>query len=227
LKIKFKIFRMAKVTPENFVRVETNRNFKIYGDMVGGTNRFYHKREFGESNASVRSNFDSLYSIGIMDLDVGDITVTLPDPKSNRWMASQVLNQDHMTHPDLLKTGPAEFTITKEMMRTRYVIVIIRTEVFDGSDPKDIEEIHRLQAGIRLSHYQEGSLDGIPAWDQASYEKTRDAVQALADSWVGLNGFGALGWYDDIDPTKGCLKMCRFGNSNLILYESYLYYAHF
>ena len=52
MKIKFKIFRMAKVTPENFVRVETNRNFKIYGDMVGGTNRFYHKREFGESNAS-------------------------------------------------------------------------------------------------------------------------------------------------------------------------------
>ena len=78
-----------------------------------------------------------------------------------------------------------------------------------------------------MSHYREGSLDGIPAWDQASYEKTRDAVQALADSWVGLNGFGALGWYDDIDPTKGCLKMCRFGNSNLILYESYLYYAHF
>ena len=49
---------MAKVTPENFVRVETNRNFKIYGDMVGGTNRFYHKREFGESNASGEfSNF--------------------------------------------------------------------------------------------------------------------------------------------------------------------------
>ena len=80
-----------------------------------------------------------------MDLDVGDITVTLPDPKSNRWMASQVLNQDHMTHPDLLKTGPAEFTISKEMMRTRYVIVIIRTEVFDGSDSNDIKEIHGLQ----------------------------------------------------------------------------------
>ena len=43
---------MAKVTPENFVRVETNRNFKIYGGMVGGTNRFWHKRDFGESNAS-------------------------------------------------------------------------------------------------------------------------------------------------------------------------------
>ena len=57
-----------------------------------------------------------------------------------------------------------------------------------------------------MSHYREGSLDGIPPWDQASYEKTRDAVQALADSWVGLNGFGALGWYDDVDPTKGCLK---------------------
>ena len=84
-----------------------------------------------------------------MDLDVGDITVTLPDPKSNRWMASQVLNQDHMTHPDLLKTGPAQFTITKEMMRTRYVIVIIRTEVFDGSDPNDIQQIHRLQVKLQ------------------------------------------------------------------------------
>ena len=50
---------MAKVTPENFVRVETNRNFKIYGDMVGGTNRFYHKREFGESNASGELPSDS------------------------------------------------------------------------------------------------------------------------------------------------------------------------
>ena len=63
-----------------------------------------------------------------------------------------------------------------------------------------------------MSHYREGTLDGIPAWDQASYEKTRDAVQALADSWVGLNGFGALGWYDDVDPTKGCLKICRLIN---------------
>ena len=86
-----------------------------------------------------------------MDLDVGDITLTLPDPKSNRWMASQVLNQDHMTHPDLLKTGPCEFTITKEMMRSRYVIVIIRTEVFDGSDPEDIAEIHRLQVRLLKS----------------------------------------------------------------------------
>ena len=80
-----------------------------------------------------------------------------------------------------------------------------------------------------MSHYREGSLDGIPAWDQASYEKTRDAVQALADSWVGLNGFGALGWYDDVDPTKGCLKICRFIKSNhkfspytgIIIFETY------
>ena len=127
-----------------------------------------------------------------------------------------------MTHPDLLKTGPAQFTISKEMMRTRYVIVIIRTEVFDGSDSNDIKEIHGLQVkfvnlqhfhviplfkdAIQLTHHLEGSLDGIPEWDQASYEQTRDAVQALADTWPNLDGFNALGWYDDVDPTKVRLK---------------------
>ena len=66
---------MAKVTPENFVRVETNRNFKIYGDMVGGTNRFYHKREFGESNASgeLQSNLYNMRSALIFKLKLSQI----------------------------------------------------------------------------------------------------------------------------------------------------------
>ena len=64
-----------------------------------------------------------------------------------------------------------------------------------------------IQDAITLSHHLEGSLDGIPDWDQASYEKTRDAVQALADTWPNLDGFNALGWYDDVNPTKVRLKI--------------------
>ena len=31
-------------------------------------------------------------------------------------------------------------------------------------------------------------------------------MQALADTWPNLDGFNALGWYDDVDPTKVRLK---------------------
>ena len=57
----------------------------------------------------------------------------------------KIVNQDHMTHPEYFKTGPAEFTVTKDKMKTRYAIIIIRTEVFDGSDSNDLEQIHKLQ----------------------------------------------------------------------------------
>jgi len=195
-----------KVTPENFVRVETNKNFQTYNDVVGGTNRLWHKREFGGVNTSVRFNFDTLYSIAILDLSVGNIMVTLPDSKSKRsgtkrWMATQVLNQDHMTNPEYFTTAPASFEVTKEKMRTRYSILIIRTEVFDGSDPEDIKEINKLQDLIKISHENQGKLE-IPEFDKATYQTTKNAVQALSDSWGELDGFDGLGWYDSVNPIK-------------------------
>ena len=37
-------------------------------------------------------------------------------------------------------------------------------------------------------------------------------MQALADTWPNLDGFNALGWYDDVDPTKVRLKSLSDGH---------------
>ena len=100
-------------------------------------------------------------------------------------MATQVLNQDHMTNPEYFTTAPASFEVTKEKMRTRYAILIIRTEVFDGSDAEDITEINQLQDLIKISHENQGKLE-IPKFDETTYQTTKNAVQGNFHRYLTL-----------------------------------------
>jgi para-nitrobenzyl esterase len=44
----------------------------------------------------VRMNRDTLYSIGVFDLEAGPVAVTLPDT-GGRFMSMQVISQEHYT----------------------------------------------------------------------------------------------------------------------------------
>src|SRR6476619_916711 len=85
------------VTPDNFVRAETDLYF---GNFVkdGGFGKFFHIRQLApiDHHTVIRMNRDTLYSIGIFDLEAGPVTVTMPDA-GQRFMSLQIIDEDEYT----------------------------------------------------------------------------------------------------------------------------------
>src|ERR1700748_1116969 len=112
------------VTVENYNRAQTDVNF---AGVVknGGFGKFRHGRELAppRQQGIVRPNRDTLYSFAIADLDAGPVTITLPDA-GKRFMGMQVVNQDQYTPATYY--GAGTHTLTREMVGTRYAIIVVR-----------------------------------------------------------------------------------------------------
>src|SRR5258705_12672720 len=106
------------VTVENYNRAQTDVNF-------AGVVKFRQGRELAPpaQQGIVRPNRDTLYSFAIVDLDAGPVTITLPDA-GKRFMGMQVVNQDQYTPATYY--GAGTHTLTREMVDTRYAIVVVR-----------------------------------------------------------------------------------------------------
>ncbi len=184
------------VNADNFVRAETD-NYSAGFAKNGALGRFVHVREPASIDKQdiVRLNRDTLYSQALFDLDAGDVTITLPEAGA-RYMALQIIDQDHYTHG--VEHAPARRVLTKASIGTRYVAALIRTLV-DPADEADLAEVHRLQDAVAVAQASVGAAE-IPAWDQASLTRTRDALKVLAS---GLSSFEhAFGSRDEVDPLR-------------------------
>jgi hypothetical protein len=79
-----------------------------------------------------------------------------------------------------------------------YVMTAIRTLV-DPNDPKDLDEVHKLQDAIKVEQKAAGKLE-LPNWDQASLKEIRDALLVLAKHTESFShAFGSKG---QVDPIK-------------------------
>ena len=165
-------------------------------------------------------NRDTIYSIGVFDL-TEPVTIVKPD-SGGRFQSMMTINQDHLMLPVEHESG--EFSFTKEIIGTRYVIVLFRTFV-DANNPADIRAANALQDKIAVRQKNKGKFE-IPDWDEVSLKKVRDAVNVLASTRTGAKGmFGdkaklnpishllgtAFGWggnpgeaavYDNVVPAK-------------------------
>jgi hypothetical protein len=103
--------------------------------------RITHMRELFPigQQATGRPNRDTLYSLGVFDLDAGPVTITLPDP-GKRYMSLQVIDEDEYT--PLVVYGAGSYTITGEQVGTRYAMASIRTLV-DATIPTDLDRAPR------------------------------------------------------------------------------------
>jgi len=186
------------VTADNFVRAESDLYFGgILKDNGGAIGKFNHRREVApiDNQTVIRLNRDTLYSSAVFDLDAGPVTITLPDA-GKRFRSMQVISQDHYV-PMVVYT-PGAHTLTREKVGTRYVAVAIRTLV-DPNDPKDVQQVHALQDGIKVSQKNAGKFE-VPAWDPASQKKVRDSLLVLATTLPDFKGaFGATG---QVDPVR-------------------------
>jgi len=185
------------VTADNFVRAESDLYFsgvsKDYGFGKVG-----HTREPArvDQQTVIRLNRDTLYSAGVFDLDVGPVTITLPDA-GDRFMSLQVINEDHYVPAVIYK--PGSYTFTKDDIGTRYMVTGFRTLV-DPNDPEDVKKVHALQDAIKVEQPGGPGKLEVPKWDQASQKKARDALLVLAEALPDTKGmFGKKG---EVDPVR-------------------------
>ncbi|MCG6967267.1 MAG: DUF1254 domain-containing protein [Chromatiaceae bacterium] len=164
------------VTVDNFVRAETDMTMDRYvkQDAFG---KFLHIRVPTplDKQDVIRMNRDTLYSMGVFDLDAGPVTITKPE-STGRFQSMLVINQDHSMLP--VEHGSGKFSFDKDVIGTRYMIVVFRTFA-DAADAEDVKAANALQDAIQLQQQKSGLFE-IPDWDEASLKKVRDAINVLA-----------------------------------------------
>ena len=184
------------VTVDNFTRAETDITMAAYVKM-GALGKLLHAPEpvSVDEQKVVRLNRDTLYSFGVFDLDAGPVTLTLPDP-GKRYMTAQVLDQDEYTRD--IAYAPGSKTYSKDMIGTRYLIVLMRT-LADPRSEDDLKQAHELQHAVKISQNSPGTFE-IPNWDPASQAKIRDALRALAATLKGTERM--FGSKEEVDPIR-------------------------
>src|SRR5512137_1589236 len=117
----------VKVTPETYVRAESDRTFGNLAALAGGVNRFHHIRSPTplDKQTIIRMNLDTLYSAVVVDTAKG-ATITLPEVPRGRFMSAQVIDNDHYCPAVFYGAGP--HTIRSD---TRYAVVAVRIQLFD------------------------------------------------------------------------------------------------
>ena len=178
-----------------YVRAESDMQMKGYSERAGGVGKILHMRELYslDNQTTIRPNRDTLYSIAVFDLTT---PVTIIKPESpDRFQSLLIISQDHYMPPAI--HGPAEITLTRESIGTRFVLVIFRTFV-DPNARTDVASAHALQDAIKVEQASLGTLD-LPNWDEDSLVETRKAINVLGETLADFSdGFGAEGEVDGV-----------------------------
>jgi hypothetical protein len=111
-------------------------------------------------------------------------------------MMAQAIDEDHYTHS--VDYAPASKTYSKDMMGTRYMILIVRT-LADPENEDDLKQVHLLRDAIKVSQNSAGELN-FPNWDAASQAKVRDALKVLGSTVTNTDRM--FGNKQEVDPIR-------------------------
>jgi hypothetical protein len=183
----------VKVTPETYIRAETDRNFQNFLGLTGGVNRFFHIRMPTplDKQTVIRMNLDTLYSGAVVDTSKG-ATITLPEVPAGRFISAQVIDNDHYCPATFYEAGPHRIESD-----TRYVAVVVRIQVLDPKDRAEVALVNALQDRLVL---QAGSSEPMPAlrWEPKSLQALTDRYNEEAKALAGFKGLmGRRGKVDE------------------------------
>lgn len=184
----------------NYMRAETDYQFKGYAAKAGGIGKFLHLREpySVKDQTTIRGNRDTLYSMGVYDL-VAPVTIVMPETQG-RFQSLLVIDEDE--YNPVLKNGPGEVTLTIDFVGTRYAMVLVRTFA-DPNSPEDMKQAHALQDAIQIKQAAPGKLE-IPEWDEKSLVETRKQLNAMAMKVKDFSeAFGRRGEVNPIEHLIG------------------------
>ena len=151
------------VTLDNFKRAESHHYFSGYV-AKGCFAKLCHERGPApvDQQTIIRMNLDTPYSIGVFDLAT-PLTIVKPDTGA-RFQSIMVVNEDH--YVPLVAYKPGTYTLTREAMGTRYVMIGVRT-FMDPKDPADMKAGHAAQDGLRISQASPGTFE-VPGGTRSS-----------------------------------------------------------
>ncbi len=181
------------VTANNYVRAESDYQFKTYIENYDCFGKFVHSRAAYDvdNQVTIRGNRDTLYSFGVFDL-TSPLTVTLPDSEG-RYQSLMIVSQDHSISAVY---SPTEITLTQEIVGTRYVILVMRT-FMDPNDPADMKVAHQLQDDVAIKQADKGTF-AVPDWDKGEVEAMRATINVVAATFPDSSKM--FGVKDDLDP---------------------------
>ena len=184
------------VTIDNFARAESDL-YMSRAVKDDGFGKFMHNRTPTEIDHQtvIRMNRDTLYSMGVFDLDAGPVTIALPNA-GKRFMSLQVISEDH--YVPMVVYGGKPVTLTRDSVGTRYVGAAVRILV-DPANPKDLEQVRALQDAIKVTQKSPGKFE-VPNWNAADQKKIRDALLVLSSATGGFKN--AFGPKDRVDPVR-------------------------
>jgi hypothetical protein len=174
------------VTPESYIRAETDRSFGNIAAQAGGVNKFYYVRQPTPLNEQtvVRMNRDTLYSAAIVDT-AGGATVTLPKIADGRFISILLVDNDHYAPAVYYEPGTYELP-----QDTKYVAVIVRVQVYNPNDPAEIALVNSIQDQVIIKANSADPLPPMP-WDIASLKALTEQYEkdsAQYSSWKGMMG---------------------------------------
>lgn len=188
------------VTDENYALAETQVIFTDYRDRIaavsgtGGTGVFLHNTNAADPNDKtvVRINFDTRYSMCLLDLKE-DAVLTMPET-GGRYQSAWFVTEEH--YNPMAITAPGTYTLTEEMMGSRYVLIIVRTLV-NMKDEKDMGVVTELQKQLKIEQADRGSYEPSCQWNM-------DEILAMRKKYVEIATEKRLA-ADDMFGKKGSL----------------------
>jgi len=188
-----------KVDAYNFVRAETDMTMHRYNDN-GGFAKFFHTRTpvTIEKQDVIRMNRDTLYSFAVFDLN-SPVTIHKKD-SNGRFQSLLIINQDHSMLPVI--HGAEDVVLTKEIVGTRYVILVVRTFA-DPASEEDMKAAHLAQDNITFTQNNKGKFE-VPVWDEESLSTIRDAINVLGSASI-RDASGLFGDKSKLDPISHLL----------------------
>jgi hypothetical protein len=177
------------VTPENYIRAETDQTFTYYSELAP-INEFFHYKQLTplDNQGVVRMNKDCVYSGALIDTKGGAI-LTVPEMPDNRYM-SVMLTDNDMYVPDIYHEA-GTYQLPED---TRYLFAVIRIQILDPNDEEELEMVNRLQEQFVIKASNAEPFKA-PNWDQESLKKLHDQYNSefakydqYPDEWSGKRG---------------------------------------
>jgi hypothetical protein len=186
---------MTMVTPETYIRAESDRSFHNILAIAGSLNRFRHVRKPTplDEQTIIRMNRDTLYSAAVIDTAKG-ASITLPRADQGRFISAQVIDNDH--YCPAVFYDPGKHTIQSD---TKYGLVAVRIQLFNPNDPAEAALVNALQDHLVV---EAGSADPMPPM-QWEPESLKALTREYAEEAKKLAGFrGLMGPRGTVDEAR-------------------------
>ena len=167
----------VKVTPQNYVRAESDMQMTGYIQKFDCFGKLHHNRAAYDVNnqVTIRGNRDTYYSFGVFDL-TSPLTVELPE-NNGRYQSIMIVSQNHSIWGFY---GPKKGTLTIEKVGSRYALLCIRTFV-DPNDAADVASAQKLQDMVQFQQDDIGSFE-VPDWKLEEVEEMRNTINVVGST---------------------------------------------